>query len=353
MNAYDLALSLLLIVLLIARWRRAARGLLTLGATGLLLGSLALWLLLERWQALAAGMVGLLMLLTLALQHWRGKPRVGSPWFSGSLLGLISIAALAALYLFPVLPLPAPDGPHAVGTRSFELVDHSRLGVMAAADNAPRRLLVRVWYPAKPLVDAQPVPYFTAAEARSTARGMGSLLGFAPLLAHARQITSNSVLDAPLADIARPLPVVFFNHGYTGFAWQNSVLMEALASHGYVVYAVQHSYDASPTLFADGTVVPLDPALVAAMGEQSVSAEMIKGFTSSDFDERLDGQLANVQQNLDKRSRIAVLSAPTWEADQRFVHDSLQAGQLPAAVAEVAAASDFSRVGQLGMSYGG
>lgn len=358
MTHLDVLLVLAISLFLCAWWqpRLPAREHTLWLASGLILASgLGDLLLLDRWQASLALAFAVLALLALALRHWRGSPATTRRlWLSGMLFNLLALLAVAALYLFPLMPLPTPTGPYAVGVRSFELVDRNRLGVMHAAADAPRRLLVRVWYPAVPATDAEPVPYFSAREAATTAHGMGSLLGFPPLLSHASQVRSNSYADAPLLNTGQALPVVFFSHGYTGFAWQNSVLMEALASHGYAVYAVQHTYDASPTVFANGDVAPMDPALLEAMSSsQGFSSAMTQGFTATSLDERLDGQLLNVEQNLADKARIALLSAPTWLADRLFVHDRLQAGQVPDAVNEVVAASDFQRTGEMGMSYGG
>ncbi|MGC4011229.1 MAG: hypothetical protein QM805_20905 [Pseudomonas sp.] len=51
--------------------------------------------------------------------------------------------------------------------------------------------------------------------------------------------------------------------------------------------------------------------------------------------------------------RALHLSAPVWLTDRLFIHDRLQAGEVPPSVAEVVAASDFDHVGEMGMSFGG
>ncbi|WP_437882186.1 alpha/beta hydrolase family protein [Pseudomonas sp. LRF_L74] len=357
MTFLDLLQIALTALLLLAWWRSRLKNrvvLIRISAL-LLLASVAFSLYLDRWQS-ALGLLPVLLALTPPLaRRSSGKT---TAWVSGTLLGLLSIASVALLYLFPIRPLPTPDGHYAVGVRTFELVDESRKGVMYASADEPRKLLVRVWYPARPATDASPLPYFSPAEAHSTAQGMGSLMGFAPLLSHVRHVRTNSYANAPLHEDMGRLPVLFFSHGYTGFAWQNSVLMEKLASHGYAVYAVQHTYDASPTVFANGDIAPMDPELVdsfrkgpEANGE--FPAVMIKAFTARALDDRLDAQLINAQENLARKSRIVVSSAPTWVADQVFVHDRLQAGHVPSSVADVVAASDFERTGEIGMSFGG
>ncbi|WP_090416068.1 dienelactone hydrolase [Pseudomonas jinjuensis] len=306
----------------------------------------------DRWQAGLGAAVGALWLLVLAFR----RRRTGLPLWSGLLFFVLGVLALAPLWLFPVNDLPPPDGPYAVGVRDFELVDPSRRGLLGAAADAPRRLLVRVWYPAAPTPGTQPRAYFSEAEARTTARGFGSLFGFPPLLAHLKHVRSNAFEDAPLAAGVAKLPVVFFSHGYTAYPAADSALMEALASHGYAVYSIQHSGDASPTPLPDGSVAPMDPGLLTHMRhvlKSGFPAAMVSGYTASDFDQRLDGQLRTAAGLGAPGDRAITLSAPVWLADRLFVHDALQAGAAPASVADLLATSDFARTGEMGMSFGG
>jgi hypothetical protein len=49
-----------------------------------------------------------------------------------------------------------------------------------------------------------------------------------------------------------------------------AAIAEELASHGYVVVGVNHTYETAVTVFADGQVVPMSPAAVAGvLGPQS------------------------------------------------------------------------------------
>lgn len=339
-------------------WPRLPRRrvLLWLG-TSVVVVSAGYGVLVDRWQAGGGLLLGLLWLVVLFFsgrrQGWR---RSGVPYLSALGFVMLAVVAVAPIYLFPVDRLPTPTGSQAVGVRDFELVDAQRRGVLGAPADAPRRLLVRVWYPAKPAAGAESRPYFTAAEASSTARGFGTLLGFPPLLSHLRHITSNAYEDAPVATSDGKLPVVFFSHGYASYTAANSALMEDLASHGYAVYSVQHSGDASPTLLPDGDVVPMDPGLAEHMRHvfsAGLPEAMVRGYSSADLDERLDGQLRTALEIPPPANRGISVSAPVWLADRLFVHDRLQAGAVPASVTDLVAASDFTRTGEMGMSFGG
>ncbi|MCV2217164.1 alpha/beta hydrolase [Thauera sp. Sel9] len=251
--------------------------------------------------------------------------------------------------MFPVTALPKPGGPEAVGVRTFELDDPSRPGVFSAAPDAPRRLLLRVWYPATtPAGDARPAPYFSAAEARSTAHGLGELIGFPQLLSHLKHVRANAYENAPLRPAPGKRPVVVYGHGYMSFLGQHTALMEELASHGYIVYSIQHTYDASDTVFPDGDVAPMDTQLKRrhdARRPEGMSA-ILGGKT---LNERFGGHLLLPEQD----GRMVGPSAAIWVQDRSFLLDRLAAGEVPEAIADIVAASDVSRTGQIGMSFGG
>ena len=312
----------------------------------------------DRWQAGVGAIVSLIFLLALAIGAYSGAGRKRVPYISGTLLTLLGGLSIAAIYLFPVWRLPPPSGAHAVGVRTFELDDASRLGVFHAAADMPRRLLIRVWYPASPVRGATARRYFNDAEAQTTARSMGEQLGFAPLVTYLKHVPTNAYEDAPLLVGAKELPTIFYSHGYGSFLAQNSALMEDLASHGYVVYSVQHTYDSSATLFPDGSVAFTDPALIeesrnSPEAKGKFPKAMVQGATGATFDERLEGQLQSANESMEHAKRIVTRSASTWVADQLFVHDRLQSGDVPESVARIVAASDLTRTGEMGMSFGG
>lgn len=351
MTLADVLLLALLAVALLGWWLRRRSLALIAALLALVAALYDVWD--DRWQAGAGAVVALLLALALLL---RRKRPARIPLWSGLFFSLLSGLAVAALYFFPVSPLPTPGGPYQVGVRDFELVDASRTGLLGAPVGKARRLLVRVWYPARPTTDAQPRNYFSNAESRSTARGFGELLHFPPLLTHLRHLRTHSYENAPLRADLDHLPVVFYSHGYGSFAGMNGRIMEELASHGYAVYSVQHTGDASPTLFPNGEVAPTDPALYEHLRyafEHGFSPLLLQGYGEEDLARRLDGQLRFATELKPPADRAIHLSAPIWLADRLFVHDRLQAGNVPPNVAELVAASDFGHVGEMGMSFGG
>lgn len=359
MTLTDVLLLAALAVFVLAWWIRrtpARRIVLVASAVAILIIGIVGYLD-NRWQNAAGILAALIYFIGLGvtvLKNRRTKTDVktGVPFITGSLVTLTAVGPLAAIVLFPVWPLPKPSGQYAIGVRSFELTDAARSGVLMAKPDEPRRLLVRIWYPAQ-TVTSEPAPYFSNAEAKSTALSLGELVGFPSFFTYVRHVKTNSHIDAPLLEGASNLPVVFYSHGYTSFLNQNTVLMEHLASHGYVVVSIQHTFDSSATAFPNGDVAPMDPALFE-MSEETEAGRpsQADALAGSDLDSRLEGALAFQEYSIRSGDRITSKSTPAWVADRLAVHDALQ-NAPPQSVADIARASNWSRVAQTGMSFGG
>lgn len=305
----------------------------------------------DRWQNAVGGFVAFLLFLWALFGRQHG---VANRRCSGAVIALLLLLSYLPIYLFPVPDLPPPSGPHPVGTISFELSDDRRRGVFLAKHDEARRLLVRAWYPAGKLDGLETRPYFTELGAKTTLSQLGRLFGAPFLFRYFKHSKSNSYTNAPILEHADKLPVVMYSHGYTGSAGQNTVLMEELASHGYAVYSIQHTYDASDTVFPNGDVLVLDPALATPPEQSStISAVEKQAYMGRNFDQRYAGQVEARRESLANKERISTQSTQVWLDDRRFVLDSLQTGLVPEQAAKLVAASDFSRTGQMGMSFGG
>jgi predicted dienelactone hydrolase len=110
---------------------------------------------------------------------------------------------------------PSAWGPHEVGTTSFQWLDIARL----------RMVPVTVWYPAIP---------------------MGQ-----PRASYLVIIPGKAYTNAPADKENGPYPLVLFSHGFRGTAVQSITFTEYLASHGYVVAAMDHQGNTLTDFFAD------------------------------------------------------------------------------------------------------
>ena len=145
--------------------------------------------------------------------------------------------------------LPGPTGPYPVGTTSLWLTDTSRPDPWAAGVTA-RELMVSLWYPATPS-EGRRARYMTPAESelQLTSRG---ITGVPPDALST--VRTNAVSDATPAGRQRSLPLVVLSPGFTNSRSALTALAEDLASHGYVVAGIDHTYESFATAFPDGRV---------------------------------------------------------------------------------------------------
>ncbi|WP_461029608.1 alpha/beta hydrolase family protein, partial [Streptomyces sparsus] len=183
-------------------------------------------------------------------------------------LSLIAVGPVTA-WALPVPAFPDPTGPFAVGTRVLEWTDTDRPET-ATSDTGDRRTVVtQLWYPARKGAtgDAQRARYLgrTPQEADVVADGLADYVGVpAFLLDGASRARTHAVADAPVVEGGGRLPVVLFSPGLGGVRTQNTAWAQELASHGYVVAAVDHPYDSAAVVLADGRTVRTE---VSATGD--------------------------------------------------------------------------------------
>ncbi|WP_327003867.1 acetylhydrolase [Dactylosporangium sp. NBC_01737] len=147
----------------------------------------------------------------------------------------------------PRLVLPAPTGPFPVGTVALHLVDRSRPDPVAGSGHH-RELMVSVWYPARDVARFPRAPWL----ADAAVRALLAENGFPPD-AVSTAFTDGHV-GAPVRRAGERLPVVVFSHGAHGHRAEYTIVVQELASHGYVVVTVDHTYDAF-TVFPDGRLL--------------------------------------------------------------------------------------------------
>jgi dienelactone hydrolase len=149
----------------------------------------------------------------------------------------------------PALCLPEPTGPGPVGTTSLWLTETSRPDPWAAGVNA-RELMVSLWYPATPS-EGRRAEYMTPAESRLqlTSRGIAGVPPDA-----LSTVRTHAAADATPAGSARALPLVVLSPGFISPRSTLTALAEDLASHGYVVAGIDHTYESFATAFPDGRV---------------------------------------------------------------------------------------------------
>ncbi len=156
--------------------------------------------------------------------------------------------------LFPAFHLPNPSGEYAIGTVTFELTDETRNETFTTDPNDHRRILIKAWYPSDLVSGYRIAPYIDAPGQFGTS--IERSFGFpAFIVSHFQLTKTHSYLNAPLSQAEASFPVLIFSHGYGGYIMQDTVVMEELASNGYIVFSISHPYEAAATSFPDGSVI--------------------------------------------------------------------------------------------------
>ncbi|MEV0386192.1 alpha/beta hydrolase [Nonomuraea sp. NPDC050643] len=141
------------------------------------------------------------------------------------------------------LALPEPTGSKPVGTTTLHLVDKSRPDPWnPEADE--RELLVTLWYPARKAVDKRR-PYMTPQESAAVLQPYKNVPPDA-----LTKVRTYAGVDAPVR--GGRLPLVVMSPGFTFPRATLTSLGEDLASRGYLVAAVEHTYESAATTFPDG-----------------------------------------------------------------------------------------------------
>ncbi|QVI24009.1 hypothetical protein KHQ06_15180 [Nocardia tengchongensis] len=223
--------------------------------------------------------------------------------------GALSTPSVGAADFSPA----APTGPNRIGTQSLHLIDDSRPDPWVA--NEKRQLMVSLWYPTRAGEGEYPSAAWlpkAAADHYMNHAGVGpGKVAFS---------NTRGLVGAPVDRSLGDLPVVLYSPGANASRAFGTGIVQELASRGYLVITIDHTYDATVVEFPGNRVVTNPEGEITDFGK-AVSV-------------RVD--------------------------DTRFVIDQLQllkAGRnpdvdsapLPAGLAD---ATDLTRVGMLGHSLG-
>lgn len=218
-----------------------------------------------RWQLVPAYLSFALLAVAVVLkrsgtsQQGNWRRRAGKfLLLAVSCIGILASAALAVL--LPVFRLPEPGGGYAVGTENFKFVDPHRMETYTEDPDDHRSLMVTIWYPAEPAATGNRARLLQQSGAKgmekrflSTYSEAMGFPGFA--LDYWKYLQSNSYEKAGIASSGTaPYPIVLLSHGLGTTRMLHTSQAENLASHGYVVAAIDHTYSTTATVFPDGEI---------------------------------------------------------------------------------------------------
>lgn len=163
------------------------------------------------------------------------------------------------------LTLPLPGGPAPIGRTELHMIDADRDDPLTPG--RPRELMLSIWYPAKAAEGR--APYMAPAPARLLAERLLKPIGHDPGLLDLAGTPTNA---APGARAAKGrLPVVLCSPGAGMPRTAGTTLAEDLASRGYVVVAMDHTFEAPAVSFPGGRT-----ELAVALAPPDVARRMIE-----------------------------------------------------------------------------
>lgn len=254
----------------------------------------------------------------------------------------------------PLFELPAPTGSLPIGTTRWVVTDQSREENFTPGKK--RDIEVIAWYPREAATRAAGT--ISAPYVRDS---MEEVLSFARLAKlgdafnNLEFVQTHATVDAepPRMPALRRLPVIVFQHGYTGLPSSHTALLEDLASRGWIVLHVVHPYEATGAVLADGSTVTFTEANGALRGpiaevfeEWGPEGATMEKITAASSDREKETLMRGYLATLKHTDQVV----RRWTADVKYVLDHLPKSGAPG---RVAAKIDMNRVGAAGHSMGG
>lgn len=171
-----------------------------------------------------------------------------------SSVAILTVGLVVYLVWFqPSFNFPRPTGQYNVGISTYHWIDTKRKETLHKDPTHPNReLMVNIWYPAQGKLDKKPttpyVPYLVNHLKKN--QKLVWLLGFS------RPIYTYAKPDSIMATDMPQFPVIVFSHSLGACNYDsNTAQCEELASNGYVVVGINHTYSSRLTQFPDGRTI--------------------------------------------------------------------------------------------------
>ncbi|GAB1821676.1 alpha/beta hydrolase [Herbidospora sp. RD11066] len=205
--------------------------------------------------------------------------------------------------------LTAPTGEHPVGTAVLHLTDRSRPDPWNL-DAEARELKVTLWYPGE-RAGGERAAYMTPEESELVLKG-SRVESARPDILSRTAVYATTTTPAP-----GKFPLVILSPGFTKPVSTLTSLAEDLASRGYVVAGIDHTYESYATTLADGTVAgclacdsDTDPGFgTATARSRAADVSFVLDELLSTRDEIDASRIAMAGQSIGGASALAAMAA--------------------------------------------
>ncbi|MBU1008098.1 GNAT family N-acetyltransferase [Candidatus Dependentiae bacterium] len=210
-------------------------------------------------------------------------------YFIYTSLGITILASGLIAYLIwfqPPFHFPKPTGQHAVGVKTYHWVDRAKKEIFSDDPTHPNReLMVKIWYPSTDNLPQKPsTPWAPdlVEHLRKNEKLLWLLGASRPIFTYARP---NSTIDS-----SKVFPVIIFSHGAKACNYDsNTAQCEELASHGYVVVGINHTYNSILTKFPDGRIIS------ATKAANEITKNETFNKTKKAFDKEMETWISDAQ----------------------------------------------------------
>ncbi|MBD3390447.1 MAG: hypothetical protein GF418_00390 [Chitinivibrionales bacterium] len=245
--------------------------------------------------------------------------------------------------------LPEPDGPYALGTETLYLTDSSRHEVATRDANDCRRLIVHIYYPAELSDYAGEYRRYLDGYPEKTRKLARRFLDLprdyfteSPV-----NVTVHARYRVQALDSAAPFPLVTVSHGYLSTPVVHTHLCEHLASHGYVVAAINHPYESSGAVFSDSSFVKPTMRYLRRAVFQAPQMPFL-------LCTKPGKRKARLTRRVLKRSRAMNSRAQVWVRDIGYIIDIMDSlNTVPKGASPLSHIIDIDRIAAIGHSFGG
>ena len=170
-------------------------------------------------------------------------------------LGITVMASGLIVYLIwfqPPFHFPKPTGKYAIGVKTYHWIDEARKETFSDDPTHPNReLMVKIWYPSTGKLPQKPSSPW-APDLVKHLRKNKQLLW---LLGASRPTFTYTKPNSPI-NPSKTFPIIIFSHGAKACNYNsNTAQCEELASHGYVVVGINHTYNSILTKFPDDRII--------------------------------------------------------------------------------------------------
>ena len=291
---------------------------------------------------------------------------------------LTTFTGLMAIFVYwatsPAL-LPKPSGSYTVGMSEWQIETH-RDEIYTLQPDDKRKLHIKIWYPTDdwqtlPKGAYKPKPQLAdytskdMALVHATRISQYGPLGFLqqPLTKALQNAKLHAYAGVPVLNHKDKYPILLFSHGHRAHIDFSNTTLQDLASHGYIVIGINHSYEVPHSVFPDGTaLIRTDISLSNEPSESLKSLSRYQQTLTQNY--QIISEIVNNESFADHQNEFATAFQKIIETPQGFSRD------LPIRVADLFSvveflqmpqqlqsplvqAMDFKRLAAFGMSFGG